>query len=59
MFRHDPDATRYGRRALAMAGSQRETIEGGACIAAPVRAPACAPLAAGALLLGLLLLISP
>ncbi|MGY6647113.1 MAG: hypothetical protein ACXIVD_18045 [Salinarimonas sp.] len=42
-----------------MAGSQREMIEGSACIAAPVRAPACAPLAVGALLLGLLLLISP
>ncbi|KPQ09464.1 MAG: hypothetical protein HLUCCO17_14725 [Saliniramus fredricksonii] len=42
-----------------MAGSQRETIEGSACIAVPVRAPACAPLAADALLPGLLLLISP
>lgn len=42
-----------------MAGSQRETIEGGICFATPARAPFCAPLAAGALLLGLLLLISP
>jgi hypothetical protein len=45
---------------LAIAGSQRETIESGAGIAATADMPVRAPLAIGALLLGLLLLlISP